>query len=106
MRTELWHQSNPIIAGCAGGGGSADIEIVGHAADGVGNGEDGGEVVGVASVGVTGGTFERVGLAGAGHPSHANVVALRLDVGDAERGRAVGRVGPRNLHPIPTLPAT
>ena len=56
-----------------------------------GDGEDGGEVVG-ETAGGAGSAFERVGLAGAGRPSHTDVVGFTRDGGDAEGGGAVGRV--------------
>src|SRR5437867_11928754 len=85
------HQADAVVEGRHVRAGT-DVEVVGGRADGVGDGEDGGEVVG-ETAGNSGGAFERVGLAGAGHPRHANVAAFLGDGGDAEERGAVGRVG-------------
>src|ERR1041384_7090628 len=71
--------------------GRADVEVVRCRADGVGGGEDGGEVVG-ETAGGAGGALKCVRSANASHPRHANVVVGSRDGGDAEEGGTVGRV--------------
>src|SRR5207249_8877191 len=69
-------------------GGRAEVERVGRRADRVGDGEDGGEVVGDGR-----GALECVGLAGTTRPSYAKVVCFAHDRSNLERGRAVGWTG-------------
>jgi len=65
----------------------SDIDVIGHRANGVGDGED----VGVTAGNVAG-TLQGVGPADAALPCDAEVIALFTNGGDAEERRAVRRV--------------
>jgi hypothetical protein len=63
MVPQLRHEADAVVE-CRHVGRRAEIEVVRDRADGVGDGENRGEVVGVTVAGIASGAFERVGLVG------------------------------------------
>src|SRR5467141_328532 len=89
----LQHQPHAVVAGWLVRR-AAEIEVVGHSADSVGDYEEVGETVRlVASTAGARRPLQGVGLAGPHHPGDCDIIARAYHAGDVEVGRGVGRVG-------------